>query len=262
MKTFLTIAGSDPSGGAGIQADIKTAAAHGIYAMSAVTAVTIQNTLGVRDVFEIPAGTVGAQLDAVFSDIFPDCVKIGMCVNEEIISVIADALEKYKPKNIVLDTILISSSGRPLLSPNAAELMAAKLFPLVDVITPNAPEARYLTGAKIESAADMTAAAARLFDNYGCAVMLKGGHLNGSDLFYDGKPTFFPHPLLNNPNTHGTGCALSSALACRLGLGEEPRAAAAAAVEYVFGAIEDGLDLGRGAGPLNHLYKSSSVKNS
>ncbi|MDD6762281.1 MAG: bifunctional hydroxymethylpyrimidine kinase/phosphomethylpyrimidine kinase [Clostridiales bacterium] len=255
MKTFLTIAGSDPSGGAGIQADMKTAAAFGLYSMSIPTAVTIQNTLGVSGVYELPAEVVKAQLDAVFSDIFPDCVKIGMCVNKEIVSVIAEALEKYRPCNVVLDTILISSSGRQLLPPDAAKLMRERLFKLSDIITPNVPEAEYLTGCKICSEADMEKAASLLYEKHGCAVMLKGGHLNGCDILYDSSVSAFAHQLINNPNTHGTGCTLSSALACSLALGKTAREAAKAASEYVVGAIEDGMDLGHGTGPLNHLYR-------
>lgn len=254
MRTFLTIAGSDPSGGAGIQADIKTASAFGLYSMSVPTALTIQNTLGVSDVYEIPSEIVKAQLEAVISDIFPDCVKIGMCVNEKIISVISDTLRRYKPKNIVLDTILISSGGRRLISAEAAELMKEKLFPLCDIITPNVPEAQYLTGINIDSESDMITAADMLYNTYGCAVMLKGGHLNGSDLIYDGKAAFFRHHLIDNPNTHGTGCTLSSALACALACGASLRDAAEKASCYVVGAIKDGLDLGNGSGPLNHFY--------
>ncbi len=255
MKTFLTIAGSDPSGGAGIQADMKTAAALGLYSMSVITAVTVQNTNGVSDVFYIPPETVRAQAEAVFSDIFPDCVKIGMCVNEDIISVIADILNKYKPKNVVLDTVLVSSSGKTLLSPTAARLMESALFPLSDVITPNVPEARYLTGLHIEDEHGMERAAETLYTKYGCAVMLKGGHLNGCDLFYDGHAHFYKHAIIDNKNTHGTGCTLSSALACSLALCGAADRAAAEAVDYTTGAIADGMNIGHGAGPLNHLYR-------
>lgn len=255
MKTFLTIAGSDPSGGAGIQADMKTAAAFGLYSMSVPTALTIQNTLGVSGVFEIPEDIVSKQLETVFSDISPDCVKIGMCVNSGIIKVIADTLKKYKPKNVVLDTILISSSGRQLLPPDAAELMKTELFPLADVITPNVPEAEYLTGLTITDKSAMESAAMLLHDTYGCAAMVKGGHLSGCDIIYDGSFSYFSHSLIDNPNTHGTGCTLSSALACSLALGNTPHDAAREASEFVVGAIEDGMDLGKGAGPLNHLYR-------
>lgn len=261
MKTFLTIAGSDPSGGAGIGADIKTSAAFGLYGMSVITAVTVQNTLGVSGVYELEPQAVREQLEAVFSDIFPDCVKIGMCVNSDIIEVIAEQLDKYKPKNVVLDTILISSSGRKLISDTAASLMAQKLFPRADIITPNCPEAEYLTGIKISSEEDMEKAAKSLYEKYGCGVLLKGGHLNGCDMLYNGTAHFYPHRLIDNENTHGTGCTLSSALACSLALGKNPGQAAAAAIEYVTGAIADGMNLGKGHGPLNHLYRLSSDLN-
>lgn len=261
MKTFLTIAGSDPSGGAGIGADIKTAAAFGLYGMSVITAVTIQNTLGVSGVYELTAQMVREQLDAVFSDIFPNCVKIGMCVNADIIEVIAEQLDKYRPQNVVLDTILISSSGRKLISDDAALLMAQKLFPRADIITPNCPEAEFLTGMKITSEADMESAAKSLHEKYGCGVLLKGGHLNGCDILYNGITHFYPHTLFDNKNTHGTGCTLSSALACSLAMGKPPEKAAEDAIEYVTGAIADGIDLGKGHGPLNHLYRLSSDLN-
>lgn len=254
MNTFLTAAGSDPSGGAGIQADIKTASAFGLYSMSVITAVTIQNTAGVKGVHEIPSETVYDQLEAVFSDIYPDCMKIGMCVNSEIIDAVASIMDKYNPKNTVLDTILISSSGRKLISDEAAKDMKSKLFPRVDIITPNVPEAEWLTGLRIVSENDMRKAAAALRSEFGCNVFIKGGHLNGCDIFYDGSFFEFPHILVDNPNTHGTGCTLSSALACALGKGSSPKEAAREAVSYVFGAISDGLDLGKGIGPLNHLY--------
>ncbi len=255
MNTFLTMAGSDPSGGAGIQADIKTASVLGLYAMCVITAVTTQNTLGVTGVYEIPADIVYDQLEAVFSDIYPDCMKIGMCVNSGIIDAAAAVLDKYKPKNTVLDTILISSSGKKLISDSAAEDMKNKLFPRVDIITPNVPEAEWLTKLRITSEADMRRAAVVLRDSFGCDVFIKGGHLNGCDIFYDGSFHEFSHILFDNPNTHGTGCTLSSALACFLGTGAKPYRAAEYAVSYICGAIQDGLDLGKGIGPLNHLYR-------
>ena len=261
MKTFLTIAGSDPSGGAGIAADLKTAAAFGMYGMSVITAVTVQNTLGVSGVYELAARTVHEQLEAVLSDIFPDCVKIGMCVNSDIIEAIADQLDKHKPKNVVLDTILISSSGKRLISDDSSSIMAQKLFPRADIITPNCPEAEYLTGIKISSEADMEKAARSLYEQYGCGVLLKGGHLNGCDMLYNGMAHLYPHTLFDNKNTHGTGCTLSSALACSLAYGKTPEQAAAEAIDYVTGAIADGMDLGKGCGPLNHLYRSSSDLN-
>lgn len=252
MNTFLTIAGSDPSGGAGIQADIKTASALGVYAMSVITAITIQNTLGVTDVF--PAPDVYGQGKAVFEDIFPDSVKIGMCVNKDIIEAISTLISEFRPKNIVLDTILISSSGKELLPSSAVNDMKKKLFTKADIITPNVPEAEFIIGSQIRNEADSEKAAKQLYEEYGCSVLLKGGHLNGCDIFYDGSAHYFKHKLVNNPNTHGTGCTLSSALACMLAKGETPLNAAEKAVEYVVDAINDGLDLGKGTGPLNHLF--------
>lgn len=254
MNTFLTIAGSDPSGGAGIQADIKTASALGIYSMSVITAITIQNTLGVKDVFAIPYRLVGDQADAVFSDIMPDCTKIGMCVNSDIIHTLSDIIIKYSPRNIVLDTILISTSGRRLLSQSATEDMKQYLFPKVDVITPNVPEAEYLLDCSIYDERDMERAAAEMYNCYGCNVLLKGGHLGGCDILYNGSVHKYKHKLINNPNTHGTGCTLSSALAVYMSTESSLEIAANKAIAYTVGAISDGLILGHGNGPLNHLY--------
>lgn len=254
MKTFLTIAGSDPSGGAGIQADIKTASAFGLYAMSAITAVTVQNTQGVKSVYHLDADIVYDQISAVADDIFPDCVKIGMCADEFVTQAVADALKKYRFKNTVLDTIILSSSGHELLSPKGIGIMKENLFPLVDIITPNIPEAELLTGIRIDNEDDMVNAAKFLKDKYGCSVILKGGHLNGNDLLFDGKPEFFCHSIVDNPNTHGTGCTLSSAAASLLAQGKSASEAARGASEYVYGAIKYGLDLGKGNGPLDHFY--------
>lgn len=255
MKTFLTIAGSDPSGGAGIQADIKTASAFGLYAMSAITAVTVQNTQGVKSVHHLDADIVYDQISAVADDIFPDCVKIGMCADEFVTQAVADALKKYRFKNTVLDTIILSSSGHELLSPKGIEIMKENLFPLADIITPNIPEAELLTGIRIDNEDDMVNAAKFLKDKYGCSVILKGGHLNGNDLLFDGKPEFFCHSIVDNPNTHGTGCTLSSAAASLLAQGKSASEAARGASEYVYGAIKYGLDLGKGNGPLDHFYE-------
>lgn len=254
MKTFLTIAGSDSSGGAGIQADIKTASAFGLYSMSVITAVTVQNTRGVSDVFQLEPKLIQDQAEAVFDDIFPDCVKIGMCSSAQAVDTIAKILEKYRPRNTVIDTILLSSSGYTLLERDAAEHMCERLFPLADVITPNVPEAIALTGLGIENEADMERAAEYMHRKWGCAVLLKGGHLNGSDLFYDGTAHYYRHELIDNPNTHGTGCTLSSALACALARGMSLADAAGVAVGFVTGAIAKGLDLGSGCGPLDHMW--------
>lgn len=254
MKTFLTIAGSDPSGGAGIQADIKTASAFGLYAMSAITAVTVQNTQGVKSVYNLDANLVYDQISAVADDIFPDCVKIGMCADEFVTEAVAEAFKRYRFKNTVLDTIILSSSGHELLSTKGIEIMKEKLFPQVDIITPNIPEAELLTGIKIDNEIDMVNAAKSLNDKYGCSVILKGGHLNGNDLFFNGKPEFFCHSIIDNHNTHGTGCTLSSAAASLLAQGKSESEASRGASEYVYGAIEYGLDLGKGNGPLYHFY--------
>lgn len=255
MKTFLTIAGSDPSGGAGIQADIKTASAFGLYAMSAITAVTVQNTQGVKSVYHLDADIVYDQISAVADDIFPDCVKIGMCADEYVTQAVADALKKYCFKNTVLDTIILSSSGHELLSKRGIRIMKEKLFTLVDIITPNIPEAELLTGMRIDNEDDMVIAAKFLKDTYGCSVILKGGHLNGNDLLFDGKPEFFCHSIVDNPNTHGTGCTLSSAAASLLAQGKSASEAARGASEYVYGAIKYGLDIGKGNGPLDQFYE-------
>ncbi len=254
MNTILTIAGSDPSGGAGIQADIKTASALGVYSMSAITALTIQNTMGVSDIFPIPSNVVYEQGKAVFCDILPDSVKIGMCVNRDIISSIHRLISEYTPLNIVLDTIFISSSGKELLPSSAVNDMKNLLFPNVHIITPNIPEAEYLTGDKIITNDDAEKSAIRLYEEYGCSVLVKGGHLNGCDVFYDGTVHRFEHSLKDNPNTHGTGCTLSSAVACFLAKGETQQNAVRKAIDYVVRSINAGLDLGKGTGPLNHLF--------
>ena len=238
MKAALTVAGSDSSGGAGIQADIKTFAAHGVYGMSVITSVTSQ------------------KLDAVFTDIFPDSVKIGMVSSAEIIKSIADALKKYSAKNIVLDTVMVSTSGSPLLREESVKTLTEVLFPLADIITPNLYEAKILSGFEIKSADDMVRAAKMIYSNYGTAVLLKGGHLAGdaSDLLYDGEETWFCCEKINNPNTHGTGCTLSSAIAANLALGHDIKTAVGNAKKYVTGAIRSGLNIGKGRGPLDHMW--------
>ncbi len=257
MKAALTVAGSDSSGGAGIQADIKTFAAHGVYGMSVITSVTSQNTTGVYSVFDMPKSEVTSQLDAVFTDIFPDSVKIGMVSSAEIIKSIADALKKYSAKNIVLDTVMVSTSGSPLLREESVKTLTEVLFPLADIITPNLYEAKILSSFEIKSADDMVRAAKMIYDNYGTAVLLKGGHLAGdaSDLLYDGEEeTWFYGEKINNPNTHGTGCTLSSAIAANLALGHDMKTAVGNAKKYVTGAIRSGLDIGKGRGPLDHMW--------
>ena len=257
MKTALTIAGSDPSGGAGIQADIKTMTAHGVFATCAITAVTAQNTTGVTGVYNMTAQCLEQQLEAVFTDIFPDSVKIGMVSSAELIHVIAEVLKKYKPKNVVLDTVMVSTSGHRLLAEDAEEALVKELIPLADVITPNLYEAEVLLGKKLEDERELPTAARDLSEKFGTAVLLKGGHMKGNDYLYtaDGKRKrwFFGH-YIDNPNTHGTGCTLSSALAANLALGNDLADSVAKAKEYTANAIMSGLDLGKGRGPIDHMW--------
>lgn len=257
MKTVLTIAGSDSIGGAGIQADIKTISANGCYAMSVITSVTAQNTLGVSDIHDIPPEFVRKQLEAVFSDIRPDAVKIGMLSDTEIINSAADILQKEQAENVVADTLMVSTSGHRLIAEEAVNALAKRIFPLADIITPNIPEAETLTGLTIESESDMKAAAEKIM-KLGCkSVLVKGGHLKtvAADVFYDGREfKVFSNARINNKNTHGTGCTLSSAIAANLALGYGMAESIENAKKYVTGAIADGLDLGKGRGPLNHFY--------
>ncbi len=257
MKKVLTIAGSDCSGGAGIQADIKTITAHKMYAESAITALTAQNTTGVYGVVEVDAEFVGMQLDCIFEDIFPDAVKIGMVSNAKIIEVIADALVRYGAKNIVVDPVMIATSGSKLLDDHAVHTLASKLLPLATLATPNIPEAQVLCGREISCEADMHSAAQSIAKRFPCAVLIKGGHLDtsASDLLYhENRATWFHEKRINNPNTHGTGCSLSSAIACHLASGEALEGCIRKAKAYVTGALMAGLDLGKGSGPLDHMY--------
>ena len=258
MKKILTIAGSDCSGGAGIQADIKTVTAHGMYAMSVITALTAQNTTGVYGVMEASPEFVGQQLDCIFNDIVPDAVKIGMVSNMEIIRMVADKVNEYKAKNIVVDPVMVSTSGSKLLSENAVGTVVSKLLPLARLITPNIPEAEVLTGRTIETAGDMLKAAADIAKILQGGILIKGGHLAGSadDLLYmSGEAFWFHSQRIDNPNTHGTGCTLSSAIACNLALGLDLQESVKNAKEYVSRALSAGLDLGKGSGPLNHCFK-------
>ena len=257
LKKVLTIAGSDPSGGAGIQADIKTITVHKMYAMSVVTALTAQNTTGVFDIMEASPEFVAAQLDAVFLDIFPDSVKIGMLSSAGIVEIVAEKLKAYGAGNIVVDPVMVSTSGSKLLRDDAVEAVKEKLLPLADLVTPNIPEAEFLSGIGIRGEADMIAAAKMIAESYGSAVLLKGGHKinDASDLLYkDGKCVWFRSRRIDNPNTHGTGCTLSSAIACGLAGGLSLTDSISRAKEYLTGAISVGLDLGHGAGPLDHIF--------
>ena len=260
MRTALTIAGSDSSGGAGIQADIKTMTANGVYAMSAITALTAQNTTGVTGIMEVTPEFLAKQLDCIFTDIFPDAVKTGMVSSSGLIRTIAAKLKEYNAKNLVIDPVMVATSGARLISEEAVETLKSELLPLATVITPNIPEAEVLSGLKIKSEEDMVTAAKKINDIYGVAVLLKGGHsLNdANDLLYDGtESTWFHGKRIDNPNTHGTGCTLSSAIASNLAKGHDLKTSVKAAKNYISGALAAGLDLGKGSGPMNHAFAIS-----
>lgn len=257
ISKVLTIAGSDSSGGAGIQADIKTISAHGGYAMSAITALTAQNTTGVYGVEAVTPEFVGQQLDCIFKDIPPDAVKIGMVSSSAIIKVISDKLKAYKAENIVVDPVMVATSGSALISEEAMATLIEDLLPLGAVITPNIPEAEKLCGFAITSEEAMVEAAKVIGADIKGSVLIKGGHFgdNANDLLYsDGKAVWVRGPRLSNPNTHGTGCTLSSAIAVNLADGCTVEESVKKAKAYITGAIEAGLDLGQGRGPLNHMY--------
>ena len=255
----LTIAGSDCSGGAGIQADIKTITMHGQYAMSVITSLTAQNTVGVSGIFDVPAEFVGQQLDAVFTDIFPDAIKIGMVSGVEIIRTIAKKLREYSPKNIVADPVMISTSGHDLLRPEAENTLYRELLPLAALITPNIPEAERLSGISVKNPEDMKKAAVNLAEKLNTAVLVKGGHLDGKAIDIlcepDGKLTSYESERISTVNTHGTGCTLSSAIASNLAAGKNLTESIGSAKEYLGNALKAGLNLGSGSGPVNHFYK-------
>ena len=258
MKTALTIAGSDSGGGAGIQADIKTMTAYGVYAMSAVTALTAQNTTGVYGIMEIPSEFLERQLDAVFTDIIPDTVKIGMLPSKEGIRSVRKKLCQYKAEHVVLDPVMAATSGSSLIEKSAVRALKEELFSLAELITPNIPEAEALTGQAIKNKADMEQAARTLYETWHCNVLCKGGHLTDSadDLLYEnGQVYWISGRRINNPNTHGTGCTLSSAIASGLALGMDLLEAVKKAKAYLTGALEQDLNLGRGSGPLDHMYQ-------
>lgn len=257
IKTALTIAGSDSSGGAGIQADLKTMIMNGVYGMSAVTALTAQNTTGVRAIQEVDPDFLRQQIDAVFEDIYPDAVKTGMVSSAELIRVIADRLRFYNAKNVVVDPVMVATSGSALLKNDAVKLLIKELLPLASVVTPNIPEAQVLSGMGIVSKEDMISAAKKIGDDHNCAVLLKGGHSinDANDLLYaDGELHWFEGRRIDNPNTHGTGCTLSSAIASNLAKGYTLTQSVKRAKEYISGALEAMLDLGSGSGPLHHGY--------
>lgn len=290
-EKVLTVAGSDCSGGAGIQADLKTMTAHGIYGMSVITAITVQNTTGVVKSEPVLPEIVAGQFDAVCSDIMPGAVKTGMLFSEEIIDVVSYKIKQYNLKNIVVDPVFVSTSGSQLLKPQAAKALKEKLLPLAMVITPNIPEAQALTGISINSKEDMVLAASELCEASGANVLVKGGHgaFGADDLLYcteetardikyasgawagfvsnrhdivqvtgNGRETWFMHERVNTQNTHGTGCTLSSAIACNLASGMDIAAAIAAAKSYLTNALKAGLDIGHGNGPVDHCWNIKS----
>ena len=257
MKTALTIAGSDSSGGAGIQADIKTMTMNGVFATSAITALTAQNTTGVQGIYEVSPNFLGQQIDSVFTDIRPDAVKIGMVSSVGLISVIAEKLAAYHAGNIVVDPVMVATSGSKLISVDAIDALKEKLLPMATVLTPNIPETEVLSGMSVKSAEDMIAAAKTISETYGCAVLCKGGHqLNdANDLLYrNGGYRWFNGKRIDNPNTHGTGCTLSSAIASNLAKGYDLDTAVERAKAYISGALAAMLDLGAGSGPMNHAF--------
>lgn len=262
MKKALTIAGSDSSGGAGIQADIKTMTANGVFALSAITAMTAQNTMGVADIMEATPEFLSKQIECIFDDIRPDAVKIGMVASAGLIEVIADKLAQYHAENIVVDPVMVATSGARLISEDAIDMLKERLFPLADILTPNIPEAEVLSGMKIRSKEDMQEAVRLIGDAYHCAVLLKGGHqLNdANDLLYkNGVSKWFYGKRIDNPNTHGTGCTLSSAIASNLAKGYPMETAVERAKDYISGALAAMLDLGKGRGPMNHMFDLDSA---
>ena len=257
MKTALTIAGSDSSGGAGIQADIKTMTMNGVYAMSAITALTAQNTLGVTGIFEVPPQFLAQQIDAVFQDIRPDAVKIGMVSSSSLIRTIAGRLRAHEAENLVVDPVMVATSGARLMEAEAISTLTRELLPMAALLTPNIPEAEVLSGQAIRSQADMQAAAEKISRAYGCAVLCKGGHSlsDANDLLYiDGHCQWFRGRRIDNPNTHGTGCTLSSAIAANLAKGFDLEEAVKRAKDYISGALAAMLNLGKGSGPMNHAF--------
>ena len=259
MRSVLTIAGSDSSGGAGIQADIKTIAAHRLFAQSAITALTAQNTTGVYGVFDVPPDFVARQIDVVFDDIRPDAVKIGMVSSASIVEVIADALKRHEARNIVVDPVMVATSGSSLASNDAVVALRELLMPMAEVVTPNLPESQVLFGAEITTPEEQEAAARAIAADIGSAALIKGGHgvhdANDVLALPDGTTIWFKADRIDNPNTHGTGCTLSSAIACGLAQGLAVDEAVRGAKDFISGALAAQLDLGRGSGPLDHMWQ-------
>ena len=257
MKTAFTIAGSDCSGGAGIQADLKTMTMHGVYAMSAITALTAQNTTGVAGIVEVEPDFLKQQIEMIFDDIRPDAVKIGMVPNSALMETIAECLTRYRAENIVVDPVMVATVGSSLMKTEAVETLKRKLLPISTLVTPNIPEAEVLSGMPIQDKNSMIAAAKFIGESYGCAVLLKGGHSinDANDLLYaDGSIQWFHGKRIDNPNTHGTGCTLSSAIASNLAKGYDLPTSIQLAKDYISGALAAMLDLGKGSGPMNHAF--------
>ncbi len=257
MKTVLTIAGSDSGGGAGIQADIKTMTMNGVFAVSAVTALTAQNTTGVQGIFEVTPDFLARQLDSIFTDLRPDAVKIGMVSSAPLIEVIAERLTFYGAEKIVVDPVMVATSGARLIAEDAVETLTSRLFPLAGVLTPNIPEAEILCGCGITGPEEMERRAREIGERFSCAVLLKGGHAvnDANDLLWaDGQARWFRGRRIDNPNTHGTGCTLSSAIAANLAKGFGLAEAVERAKEYISGALAAMLDLGQGSGPMAHNF--------
>lgn len=264
MKKVLTIAGSDCSGGAGIQADLKTMLANGVYGMSVITSLTAQNTTGVRAIENVSSAFLKDQIDSVFEDIVPDAVKTGMIPRGELVEIIAERMKFYNVKNLVVDPVMVATSGADLSNNESVKALKEKLIPLATLVTPNMPEAEVLSDMKIVSAEDMKLAAEKINIECGCSVLIKGGHSgkNANDfLYHDGEFYVFEMQIIDNENTHGTGCTLSSAIVCNLAKGLNVPNAVKRAKEYITGAIRKGLDLGHGRGPLDHGYDIKSDYN-
>lgn len=257
MKKALTIAGSDCSGGAGIQADLKTMTMNGVYAMSVITALTAQNTMGVRAIQEVTPRFLEEQMDAVFEDITPNAVKIGMVSSSDLIRKISEKLREWKAKNIVVDPVMAATSGARLIQSEAVRTLVEELLPLALVVTPNIPEGEILSGRSIHCPSDMEAAAKEIGERYQCAALLKGGHCveDANDLLYfEGNTEWFHGKRIDNPNTHGTGCTLSSAIAANLAKGFCLKDSVRRAKSYLSGALAAQLNLGRGSGPMDHAF--------
>lgn len=257
MKKVLTIAGTDPTGGAGIQADLKTMMAHKVYGMSIITALVAQNSTGVRDIMEVTTQFLNEQFDCVFEDIYPDAIKIGMVSSPSLIETIVTKLKQYPVNNIVVDPVMVSTSGSRLLADNALKILKESLIPLASIITPNIPEAQVLADMIIDSKVEMINAAEKISSFYNGYILIKGGHFeNRADdlLYYQGNITWLENEKINNPNTHGTGCTLSSAIASNLAIGYSMNESVIKAKKYITGALNANLDLGKGSGPLNHCW--------